>query len=891
MRWLDKFKLRVRSLFRRGDVDSDLNSEMEFHLARQIEANIAAGMSVAEARRAALVEFGGVAGLTEECRETRRVNWIQDALQDGGYGLRLLRKNPGFTAVAILTLALGIGANTAIFSVLDAVILRPLPYPAADRLVLIWTDMTSAGQSRAPFSGPDMADVRSRSRLLKDVGGIWVGRAALTGTGEPEQIKLGFVTDNFLAIVGVHPAIGRLFVAQDNLQGSAPALILSDGLWRRRFGANPEIVGQAVRLDGNVVTVIGVMPENFRLMFPADASVPPDVQAWTPFRRDLSREPRDLNYLRVLARLRPDATIGAAREEMHAIAAQMRKEFVVDSKQGEEFEVMPLQLDTTREIRPALMALFGGVGLVLLIACANVANLLMSRAGTRRREVALRSALGATRARLFRQLLTESLLLSFIGGALGIFLGWWWTAGLLSLRPKTLVLVESAGLNFTVLGYALAITLTAGVLFGLAPAAEASRFNLIETLKSAGHGSGFGIGKGRLRSLLVASEVALGFVLLFGSGLMIRTFLRLIGVNPGFSGEHVLTFQVAPGWARYPSDATHAQFFEQLRKNIATLPGVDAIGGASHLPFDDYPNWYGYYWPEGAPIEKQQSVMADHRATTPGFFSAMGIPLIAGRDFTDADDASRRRVAVVDDLLAQRTWPGESALGKKLFVETIKNGDFTQGETEVIGVVKHVRYARLADEGRPQVYVAYAQNAREQVAFAVRTADDPAALVGTIRAEMDKMDKDVPMSKVRVMDDYLRDARAGTRFTTLLAGLLAGLALALAAIGIYGVTAYSVGQRRSEIGIRMALGAQRGDILRMVLGEGMAWVLGGMGIGVLLSAILVPALSSLLFGVRATDGVTFAGVAVFLGVVGLLACYIPARRALRADPIVVLRYE
>jgi putative ABC transport system permease protein len=889
MRWMDKLRLRIRSLFRRTDVDSELGDELQFHVQRQVEANIAAGMPPVEARRAALLEFGGLARLTEECRDERHVNWIQDFSQDIGYGLRMLRKNPGFTAVAILTLALGIGANTAIFSVLDAVILRPLPYPAPDQLVLIWTDMTSAGQSRAPFSGPDMADVRTRSRLLKDVGGIWVGRAALIGSGEPEQIKLGFVTGNFLSLVGVHPAKGRLFAAQDQVQGAAPVLILSDGLWRRRFGANPEIIGQPVKLDGNLATVIGVMPEDFRLMFPADLNVPADVQAWMPFGRDVTQDPRDLNYLRVLGRLQPTASIGAAREELHAIAGQLRKEYVVDSKQGEDFDVVPLQKETTREIRPALLALFGGVGLVLLIACANVANLLMSRAGSRRREVALRAALGASPGRLFRQLLTESLLLSFFSGALGLLLGWWWTAGLLALRPRSLALVESAGLNLTVLGYAFAITLAAGILFGLAPAAEASRISLMETLKSAGHGAGFG--HSRPRSLLVASEVALGFVLLFGSGLMIRTFLRLIGVNPGFSGGHVLTFQIAPGFKRYPSDATHAQFFEHLRKNIEALPGVAGVGGASHLPFDDYPNWYSYYWPDGAPLEAQQSVMADHRSTTPGFFAAMGIPLLAGRDFTDADNASRRRVAVVDDLLAQRTWPGASALGKKLYVETIKDGDFAPGEAEVIGVVKHVRYARLVDEGRPQIYVAYAQNAREQLAFAVRTNEDPTSLVGPIRAELDTIDKDIPMSKVRVMDEYLRDARAATRFTTLLAGALAGLALALAAIGIYGVTAYSVGQRRSEIGIRMAMGAQRADILRLVVGEGMAWVAGGLALGAALSALLIPAISSLLFGVRPTDGVTFVAVAIFLALVGMLACYIPARRALRTDPIVVLRYE
>jgi putative ABC transport system permease protein len=769
------------------------------------------------------------------------------------------------------------------------VILKPLPYPRADRLALIWTELASAGQKRVPTSGPDMIDLARRSRFFESVGGIWVGSSALTGTGEPEQIKLGFVTDNFLTILGVAPARGRLFQTPDGLKGSAPTIVLTDGLWRRRFGTDPDIVGKSVTADGETFTIIGVMPENFRLTFAEDVNVPSDVQAFMTFRDDLGQQERDSNYLRVVGRLKPDATISQAADEARSIAGQLRAECLVNSKQAESFEVLPLQQDTVREIRPAVLALFAGVGLVLLIACANVANLLLARAGLRQREIALRAALGATRGRIIRQLLTESVLLSLLGGAIGLLLGRWGMDWLLALRPKSLGVMESVHFDFAVLAYAFAVSLFAGIVFGLAPAVESFGGDLIEILKAGG--KGVVVTNNRSRTLLVACEVAVSFILLIGSGLMIRTFTQLLGVDPGFKADHVLTFQITLPQARYPKDPDRTRMLYQLSKNLSALAGVESVGAVHRLPFDDYVNWYSYYWKSGTPPAEQNKLLADHRATLPGFFQAMGIPIVSGRDFSDSDDAAHQRVLVIDELLAQRTWPGESPLGKELNVEVCKEGGFIRGTSVVIGVVKHARNLRLTDDGRPQVYQSFAQSPREILAFIIRATGDPQALVGPVRSEIGKFDADLPLAKVRPMSEYVRLARAASRFTMLLAAALATLALVLASIGIYGVTSYSVSQRCNEIGIRIALGAQRRDILKLVLSQGIGAVIAGVLVGLALSLLLMPALASLLFGVRPTDALTYAAVALFLSSVALLACYVPARRAMRVDPMTALRYE
>jgi putative ABC transport system permease protein len=705
-------------------------------------------------------------------------------------------------------------------------------------------------------------------------------------------LKVGFVTDNFLSILGVPLAHGRMFIPQDNLKGASATVILTDGLWRRRFGADLGILGKQIRLDGQDVqgaTVIGVLPPDFKLLFPEDAAVPSDVQAFVPFRSDMAQEARDLGYLRSIAHLQLGATFEQAQAEAHSIAGQLRSENTIDAKQGLDFQVLPFQADSVRKIRPAVMALFGGVGLVLLIACANMANLLLSRGRARQREIALRSALGAARGRVIRQLLTESILLSLVGGAAGLALGWAGTHCLLALRPKSLAALETVSFNFNVLGYASLLSLIAGILFGVAPAMDLSRTGPMEILQSSGKGTVSGAG--RVRTLLVTAEVAFGFILLIGSGLMIRTFVRLLDVGTGFQSSHVLTFQIAPPGSRYAKDEQRVRLIHDLWKNLSAVPGVESVGGANYLPFDGQLTWYSYYWPEGAPILEQYKLLAEHRAIMPGYFRSMGVPIIAGRDFDETDDMTRRRVAIIDQALADRLWPNRSALGKPLNVETFAGGDFFRATAEVIGVVGHMKYLLLTNDGRPQVYQPYAQAPREHFGFTIRTTGQPEALVGTVRSELDKLDPDIPMSKVLPMDEYVRQARAATRFTMLLAGTLAALALVLASIGIYGVTSYSVSQRRNEMGIRIALGAQRRDILKLVLSQGMGSVAAGISIGLVLSLLLMPAIAGLLFGVQPTDALTYAAVALFLSCVALLACYVPARRAMRVDPMVALKYE
>ena len=877
-----------RHFFRRQREERDLDEEISSALDILAEEKVAAGMSPQEARRAAGIELGGAEQVKEAVRDVRPGRILEQAWQDVRYAARGLAKSPTFTAVAILTLALGIGANSAIFSVLDAVLIRPLPYAQPDRLVMIWSEFRSAGQKRVPSAGPQYAELARRTRLFQDVAGVWVGRGSLTGDGEPEQLRIGRVTANFLSIFGVPPAAGRLFTSSDEGRGASPSVVISDGLWRRRFGADPSIVGRVLRLDGQAHTIVGVLPRGFEVVFPADSSVPSDIDVWWPFRDALSERPRDLGFLRMIGRLRPGVTLDQAQAELDAISTALRASFTEYSTPDLRMEVAPLQRDSVRETRPILLALFGGVAMVTLIACANVANLLLARATRREREISLRAALGASRGRIARQLLTESLLLAALGGLLGIGVGWVGVRLLLGLRPESLARVQSAGLSFNVLAFAFGLTALVGILAGLAPALAAARRNLLRGFQDrAGAGAP---SRSRAQKALVLAEVALGFVLLVGSGLMVRTFVGLLHADPGFDAGGSLTFQVgAP--TRSEDDASAQRFFRDLQKKIERMPSVTAVGAVSHLPLDDYPNWYEYYWKDGAPAGERNKVLADHRAILPGFFRSAGIAILTGRDFSAEDDPNHPNVIVVDETLARREWPGESALGKRLTATFIKSGSFEPTVAEVVGVVRHARYHALAADGRGQIYVPYDQSARENLAFVVRVNGDPLSLARPVREAVASLDPEVAISKMRPFSAYVDTARQAARFTTAVAAVLAGTALLLAFVGIYGVVSCSVAARTSEIGVRMALGGRPRNILWLIVGQTLRLTTAGLAAGAAVSLALTGLLANLLYGVGPRDPLSLAAAALILAAAGVIAAVLPARRAMSVDPMIALRHE
>jgi predicted permease len=864
---------------RRKRMLEDLERDIREHIERETQDNIARGMPPDEARYAALRKFGNVARVQEETREVWTSVWFEQLLQDVRYGFRLLRRSPLFAVVAILTLAVGIGANTAIFTVVHAVLLQPLPYPNSDRLAIIWSGL--GDELRAPASEYELLQLRERSHLFDQIGGIWVRNSIVPGEGEPEQVKLGVVTDNFLSLLCPKPALGRLFAPQDVLADKQDTMITSYGLWQRRFGGDPGIIGRPLRVGDGEVTIIGVLPQNFHLIFPDDSSVPPNVDLYTPL-GFASATPDGPSYLRTIGLLRPGANFAQAQSEFDGIAAQLRHTVPSFDDQKLSLHVAPLQDDDVRNVRRTLLLLFGGVAFVLLIACANVANLLLARSSYRQRETTLRLAIGAPRSRIIRQLLTESIVLGFTGGVAAIGVGWLALKGLLALRPESLLRLGSIRLNPVVFAYTVAIALLTGVIFGIAPAFAASRVDLRRTLASGRRIAGT---SGKVsRAVLITTEVALSFILLVGTGLLVRTFLAVLDVNPGFRPDHVLAFTTSPG---------DYNFVHKLQQKLLTIPGVQSASIVSHLPLDDsYPNWYDTYYPEGAPPSEQNTLQADDRSILPGYFQTIGATLIEGRDFTDADDAARQHVAIIDDALAQQTWPGQEPLGRRLNISDSPKGfyRFERDWVVVVGVVKHVQYHSLTTMVRPQIYVPF-QLAPRPVSFVLRANAPLASLAGPIRAAVSHVDKSAPVARLIALDDLVKQARAQNKFVAFLAGALAATALLLACIGIAGVTAFSIAQRTSEIGIRMALGASPSEILRMILGQNLRPVVGGLLVGLCVSFAVTPLMQTLLFGVEPGDPLTFAAISAFLLAVGILACYLPALRATRIEPIIALRYE
>jgi predicted permease len=877
--WIYTIPLRLRSLFRRREADQELDEELRYHVESKTEEYIARGMTPQEARRAALLEMGGVEKRKEECRDTRRVTWLQDLLQDARYGLRMLRKSPGFTAVALLTIGLGVGSNIAIFTVVHAVLLNHLPYPNSDRLAIIESGL--ANELRAPASSYEVAQLRQRSRLFDRIDGIWVTNSLVPGEGEPEQVKLGEVTDNFLTLLCARPLLGRFFATEDAQSKGPIAFVISYSLWQRRFGGDPGVIGRTLHVGENAVTIIGVLPQDFRLIFPDDSNVPTNVDLFMPIPVDFS-EPDGPAFIHTIGLLHPGANFAQAQSEADGIAAELRHLVPGFAAANFSLHVAPLHEDDVRTVRRTLVLLFGGVAFVLLIACVNIANLLLARTNFRAREMTIRAALGATRSRTIRQLLTESIALGLIGGAAALAIGWGALKALIALRPESLLRLATIELDTTAFVYTLAISVFCGILFGLVPAFVASRVDLLAALKGAARGAT--AGRQPFRAVLVAAEVALSFALLIGAGLLVRTFLGVLRVNPGFQPENVLTFTTS---------ARGYNFVHRLQQSISAIPGVQSASVVSHLPFDDtHGNWYDTYYPEGAPPEQQSTNFADCRSILPGYFRTIGATLLEGRDFTDVDDASHQHVAIIDEELAHEAWPGQDPLDKKLNVSDSPKGpyQFERDWVVVVGVIKHVQYHSLTTMVRAQIYVPF-QLAPRPVSYVVRASTPIVALTAQIREQLSNLDKSAPVARVIPLSELVDHARAQSRFVAVLTAALGALALILACIGIAGVTSYSVAQRTSEIGIRMTLGAAPGEVLSMIIRQNIRPVIAGVAFGSVVSLVLTPLLQNLLFGVKPADPLTFACVAILLGVAALAACYVPARRAVRVDPMVALRYE
>lgn len=799
--------------------------------------------------------------------------------QDVRYALWQLRKSPSFAAVAIITLAIGIGANTAIFSFVNAILLRQLPYPDPERLAIIWSGLGYA--NRAPFSTYELFQIRQRTKEFDQVEGIWVTNGVLPGEGESEQVKVGVVTSNFLPLLCTKPALGRFFAPQDEVTNGQRSLLISHGLWTRRFGADPKIIGRSIRFGSSFGVVIGILPRDFRLLFPDDASVPANVDIFYTTRINAS-DPQGPAFLHLVGRLRSGETIARAQAEADGIAGQINSLDGRLAVSNFRIYVFSLHADGVRQVRSSLLLLFGGVVFVLMIGCANVANLLMERARQRVREISIRAALGASRSRLLRQLLTESLVLGCLGAGAAMGVGWAAIRLLLLTRPPSFVNFTDVNIDLNVLVFTFALGIFTSVFFGLVPALSAHRLDLAQSLKEAGRRAG---GRRRHRtSLLVSGEVALAFVLLIGTGLLMRTFLNVLAVNPGFHAENVFTLRVSG--AGYP-------ILRQLQQNLIVVPGVRSVAAVSHLPLDDTGNWYDYYWKEGAPAELQNTVMADLRSILPGYFRTIGASLLKGRDLAESDDASHQHVAVIDDVLAHELWPGQEAIGRKLNVSDSPGGpyQFQRDWLVVVGIVRHVQYHSLTAVVRPQIYLPFQLAPRPNMAIVIRTAGPIPDLASTARRQVTQLNKDLAVSRVEPLSQLVTRARSESAFVSVLATLLSAIALLLASIGIYGVLSYSVARRTSEIGIRIAIGATRIQGIRMVLSEVLVSVSLGLASGFLLSLAVTPLFNRLLYGIKPGNPANYLTIFIVLLLVSSLAASFPARRATRIDPLLALRYE
>jgi putative ABC transport system permease protein len=803
--------------------------------------------------------------------------------KDLRYAVRMMLRQPGFTVVAVLTLGLGIGANSAIFSVVNAVLLKPLPYPSPEQLVMLWeskTESSLGSRFKGTASYPNFKDWREQNDSFADLAAYQQAGYSLAGKDAPERVTGTMVTPNFFDVIGVRPQAGRAFNEGEMQPGSTRVVILSDALWRRSFGGDGSIIGKQVTLSGEQYTVVGIAPEGFQ--FPSRTT-----QLWTPL--DLSPDQltnRDNHWLMVLGRLKPGATLEQAQSGMSTIASRIEGQYP-DIQTGRTVQLVPLQEELVQFVRPALLVLLGAVGFVLLIACTNVANLLLARSAARRREIAIRTALGAGRWRLIRQFLTESVVLFILGGALGLLISKWGVDFLVSWASAFMPRAGEVKLDARVVGFTLLLSFLTGVIFGLAPAIQSSKTDVQSALKEGGN-SGQSPRRNWIRSALVVAEIAAALVLLVGAGLLIKSFAQLLRTDPGVRAENVLTMGLTLPQTLYSTHQSRTLFYQQVLERVESIPGVESAGVVNLLPIQSS-GYNGKIWVEGEPAPQPGSEpIAEYRATSPDYFRALGIPLAQGRFFNQQDREKNVAVAIVNQTFARRYLQGRNPLGSRVRKE----------ETEwltVVGVVGDVRQSGLTQNIMPEVYTPYAQaesgTLTQGMTLVVRATGEPTEVITHIRRAISQIDPAQPVHNVQTMQEVIYRSVSDRRLTMMLLSVFAGVALFLAMIGIYSVMSYTVTQNTREIGIRMALGAQGADVLKLIVGQGLLLTIIGITLGLAASLVLTRLIKSLLFGVTATDPLTFVYVSLFLILVAVLACYIPARRATRVDPMIALRYE
>jgi putative ABC transport system permease protein len=887
MKWWRVATARLQALLQREKVEHDIDEELRCHLEILIEENRKKGMTPEEARLEAMKSFGNIGRIKDQARDVRGGGMIEVLLQDIRYGFRIMVKSPGFTIIALLALALGIGANTAIFSVVNGILIRPLPYHDPEKIITIWEP--SRDGHTLGLTDLEFFDIRQHNQVFEEVAAYATGATNLTGVGEPERIFGTWVSSGFFPVLGVQPMLGRTFTAEEDTPQPAPVVVVSYGLWQRRFGSNPNIIGQKISLNGISRTIIGVMPRIFQFDYK-------EVEIWLPLGLDRANvDPGNRSY-NAIARLKNGITLDQARSQINNLtahlAAEYKKRYTKVLNSTDRVNLIPLRELIVGNVRGALLILFAAIGFVLLIACANVANLLLARSETRQKEIAIRMALGVSRLRVIKQLLTESMMLSLMGGALGLLLAFWGVRVMVALAPASLPRTSEIGLDGMVLVFTFGVSLLSGVLFGLVPGLQFSNPNLVLAIKEGRTEIGIRE-KSRTRQVLVISEIALAMVLVAAAGLMIKSFSRLLNVDPGFNPQNVLTARIALPQSKYEQGQQIDAFYNKLLERIQTLPEVDAVGTITVLPLSGF-NSNASFEIEGRQRASDDVIQnADYRMVSIDYFRAMGIRLLKGRHFSSSDHENAPAVIIINEAMAEDFWFGENPIGKRINLGVPGSPWLT-----IIGVVKNVKHKALDAISKPEMYFLQSQNAYASVlgvypsvTLAARSQSDPLLLSGAIKSIVQGLDKDVPVSKIETMEEVVADSVAQPRFLMLLLAIFGAVAMMLAAIGVYGMISYSVSRRSHEIGIRMALGAQARSILKLVVSQGMVLALIGMALGLALALALTRIITSLLFEVSATDAQTFIGISILLLMVTLMAILIPARRALSVDPIVTLKYE